>query len=67
MSIVERFQVFERRIRSNMWSSPSGVVEIEVSQYNGGSISVLEQKREQGKDISYIRRDREAIRKGSNG
>ena len=50
-----------------MRSSPSGVVEIEVSQYNVVSRSVLERKMEQGKDVSCVRMNWEAIRKGSNG
>jgi hypothetical protein len=49
-----------------MLSSPSGVVEVEVSKYNMVNRGVLEQKMEQRKYIFCIRRDRKSVRKGGN-
>jgi hypothetical protein len=62
MGIIHGNQVLGLRIRFNTMSSPSGVVEIEVSKYNVVHRRVLERKMKQGKYIFCVRGDRNTIR-----
>ncbi len=63
MGIVHGNLVLGLRIRPDLLSSPSGVVEVEVSKYNMVNRGILEQKMEQRKYIFCNRGDRKSIRK----